>query len=149
MNPPIYIVTQGEYSDYHIKAVFLDEQAAKDFVAICGGDIEDWQVGVPENAVYATIHCCQLWADDGSLRYETHPTYDYKQWVLRDVGLWRVNRAWNSREQGQAIQVYAQSTVSLEHARKLAAEGRQEWLRAGKPRELRSALTDLRARFSA
>lgn len=45
-----YIVTEGEYSDYHIVRVFLDKKTADDYVAIYGGDVVEWEidVGVPE-----------------------------------------------------------------------------------------------------
>lgn len=38
----VYIVTQGDYSDYGIHGVFIDRAAAEAFVAIDGGDVEEW-----------------------------------------------------------------------------------------------------------
>lgn len=43
----IYVVTSGEYSDYHIDAVFLDKQKALQYCAangICEDvSIEEWE----------------------------------------------------------------------------------------------------------
>ena len=38
----IFIVTSGEYSDYHIDGVFTDKGLAMIFTQKFGGDIEEW-----------------------------------------------------------------------------------------------------------
>lgn len=45
----VYVVTDGDYSDYHICAVFDSEQAAQDYIAMrgrldasFGGSVEPW-----------------------------------------------------------------------------------------------------------
>lgn len=38
----VYLVTDGEYSDYHVSAVFAERSAAKAFIKIDGGRIEVW-----------------------------------------------------------------------------------------------------------
>jgi hypothetical protein len=42
MNNPTYIVTEGCYSDYHIEGVFLNEENAKKYAALCGGEVEEF-----------------------------------------------------------------------------------------------------------
>jgi len=42
----IYIVTDGEYSDYHICRVFLKKENAEFYIRRLGGTIEVWNVGV-------------------------------------------------------------------------------------------------------
>lgn len=42
LNNPVYIVTEGCYSDYHIEGVFLNEESAKKYAAACGGELETY-----------------------------------------------------------------------------------------------------------
>ena len=35
LNSPVYIVTSGSYSDYHIECVFLSEENAKKYASLC------------------------------------------------------------------------------------------------------------------
>ena len=45
----VYIVTDGEYSDYHIEAVFTDEKKAKQYAAIHRCDtIEEYEADTPQ-----------------------------------------------------------------------------------------------------
>lgn len=45
----VYIVTDGEYSGYHIKAVFTDEKKAKQYAAIHKCDtIEEYEANSPQ-----------------------------------------------------------------------------------------------------
>ena len=39
-NRPTYIVTEGCYSDYHIECVFLNEESAMKYAAMCEGEVE-------------------------------------------------------------------------------------------------------------
>ncbi len=39
----IYVLTDGNYSDYHIIGVFTDEAMAEKAKAVAGGDIEEWE----------------------------------------------------------------------------------------------------------
>lgn len=45
----IFIVTSGEYSDYHIDAVFSTREKAEEYADICGPDyeIEEYEVDAP------------------------------------------------------------------------------------------------------
>lgn len=40
----VYIVTQGSYSDYHIEAVFTDEEQAKFYCATHSDDCDDCEI---------------------------------------------------------------------------------------------------------
>ena len=42
LNNPVYIVTEGCYSDYHIEGAFLNEESAKKYAAACGGELETY-----------------------------------------------------------------------------------------------------------
>lgn len=39
----VYIVTDGEYSDYHIEAVFTDKKQAELYSVFHNGDVEEWE----------------------------------------------------------------------------------------------------------
>ena len=44
----VYIVTDGDYSDYHIVAAFDDKKLAELFIEKIGaGDIEEYQLNIP------------------------------------------------------------------------------------------------------
>ena len=45
----VYVVTDGEYSDFHIEAIFTDEKKAKLYAAThyCN-DIEEWETDEPQ-----------------------------------------------------------------------------------------------------
>jgi hypothetical protein len=43
----VYIVTAGDYSDYHIEAVYLDKKTADRIAEIAMGDVEEWPIDVP------------------------------------------------------------------------------------------------------
>jgi hypothetical protein len=45
MKPVHYIVTDGEYSDYHIKAAFSKREAAESYISIHGGYINEFPEG--------------------------------------------------------------------------------------------------------
>lgn len=40
LNNPVYVVTEGIYSDYHIEGAFTDEESAKKYATLCGGTVE-------------------------------------------------------------------------------------------------------------
>lgn len=39
----VYIVTDGDYSDYHIEAVFTDKRQAELYSAFHCGNVEEWE----------------------------------------------------------------------------------------------------------
>jgi hypothetical protein len=39
----IYVVTEGEYSDYHICGVFTKEKKAERYAYLIGGDVEEYE----------------------------------------------------------------------------------------------------------
>ena len=44
MNGTIYVVTEGDYSNYHICAVFDDKELAELYLSHFGGEIEEWEL---------------------------------------------------------------------------------------------------------
>lgn len=47
LNNPVYIVTAGIYSDYHIEGVFLSEESAKKYASLCDCDDSGLETYVP------------------------------------------------------------------------------------------------------
>lgn len=129
----VWIVTDGEYSDYRIVAVFDSQESAKEF---CNGidapeavgpggygssvGIEEYTIGPPElGELFQKVWQVYLNVESGELDYETwdfevHP----RNWSEGHL---------SSTTKGPCAA--AQSTVSQEHALKVAAETRQAILR--------------------
>jgi hypothetical protein len=70
----VYLVTDGEYSDYHIVAAFSTRKGAAAFRKKTGGQVEEYTLDAPYTAKelqargYKT-YCFEM-KEDGSLRYE-------------------------------------------------------------------------------
>lgn len=77
----VYIVTQGEYSDYRIVAVFLDKAIAERCAVDTVGDIEEWEIGtiIPKLPEYSVdiakdgtilyVNNRGIWGDDHNGEY--------------------------------------------------------------------------------
>ena len=113
----IYLVAGGEYSDYHIAAVFKDKEKAEFYVemqnklgSFCDyyvdeREFHDDKVNMTEKVVKYYDVCVDL--EDGELYYED---YDYDIYTQDTI----------IEKHEDAIHV--SSTKSLEHARKVAIE---------------------------
>lgn len=117
----IYIVTEGEYSDYGIRGVFSTQAKAQAYVDGNGGDIEEWGLDEFAGWIKRTHFRAKIRLSDGAILQEWNyqatadphkRSEDVQQWKGRDD-----------------MQMCATSLVSAEHARKLAVEARQNWLR--------------------
>ncbi|WP_435613262.1 hypothetical protein [Streptomyces sp. bgisy159] len=69
-----YVVTSGEYSDYRIRGVFLDELAARRYADTVGGEVEPHPARGPEFI----------------------PGHDLKLWTRIDATTGDVEREWSS-----------------------------------------------------
>jgi hypothetical protein len=133
----VYIVTSGCYSDYGIRAVSLSKrnaQAAIDAAKIAdewwAGDaeIEVWPVDEVLKMRKFTVWLCGMLLDDGSIVEPKAPGYCRSEF----------SEPFRSRVEqcGTRVPCYANrpivrvlSSVSQDHANKVAAEARQAWLR--------------------
>jgi hypothetical protein len=130
----VYIVTEGDYSDYHIIAVFFTRGEAEGFTN--GGEkvesefrspnIEEWKVGPPDlTKFYQRMWHVSLWPDGSvyntSVSWDMQPKGYTKVTTVPDVCEWDKKRPWQ-------YCCTADSTVSEEHAMKLAVEARQAWI---------------------
>ena len=66
MDEIVYIVTEGEYSDYHIDSIFSDKNKADIHAALIRGNVEEW----PVDAI--TIDCNQKIIKYAVVRYSLH-----------------------------------------------------------------------------
>lgn len=57
----VYVVTDGDYSDYHIVGVFSTKEAAE---ASRGGDVEEWQLdAIPPRSANLAVYKVDMWRD--------------------------------------------------------------------------------------
>lgn len=134
MNEAVFIVTTGDYSEYSIRAAFSTKELAEAYLeellrAEHGyGSIEEWPLNsdLPERAVFVWSVALNLetgeWIRDGG-----DGGVELRRAGFRGCRSFRANK-WQKAVMGQSV-------VSAEHARKLAVEGRQEWLRRDSPDE--------------
>lgn len=73
MNDKVYIITQGEYSDYHIVAVFNIKEDAEKFVNYMSdkyhGDpyeIEEYDIGIPYDYINNHIYSVKMCSDNSA-----------------------------------------------------------------------------------
>ena len=132
MRESVWIVTEGEYSDYRIVAVFATAEEAKAFINGAAADghpyveCREWPIGAPSAGFYQPTWSVALDLESGDLVTNrdniVHPPFVYElhppDWSAGD----RYQRTKTKFVSGR-------STVSKEHALKVAAETRQAWLR--------------------
>lgn len=121
----VYVVTEGEYSDYRILGVFSTEDLAKEY---CGDfcTIEEYELdaaGKEEKFVQSYLAWVNL---------ETGMLSGKEEGVCIAIGDKRETHVgvsvWPS-ENPKWGNVTVRSFVSQDHANKVAIEKRQEWLR--------------------
>lgn len=112
----IYVVTDGEYSDYRIKAVFTEKERAEKYIKLYGGVIEEYEANkelIHEDLYDRGFRPFQIWYDvkEETMKIEertfglTHFDPNLIGPVLQGMGLW--------------IHCYAKDK---EHAAKIANE---------------------------
>lgn len=117
----VYVLTSGEYSDYHISGVFSTKKKAERFIlnnptgSYDRYDIEEWELDERQDDTTKTIWCCVLSLKDGTISGEWSYELSCKDYYT-EVKAFR-------------LEVRGCSSVSREHAQKLAIEKRQETLR--------------------
>lgn len=117
--PVIYIVTDGDYSEYSICAVFSTKAKADAYTERCGGRVEKWIIDEHEGWIMRPYYCCRINLDSGEVDF---------QWTLNELAspTARVPRTRPFVNRQVAI---GYSYVGADHARKIAVERRQEWIR--------------------
>jgi len=117
----VYVITQGEYSDYHICAIFSDKKKAKEVVDFFNdgcelANIEEWLIDVvpPENRK----RFCVFMGKNGDVE-------DISKDKLCDVADFKnkVSEWWNKN--GWTFRVWAKDK---DHAIKIAGDWRRKLL---------------------
>lgn len=137
MEKKIYIVTSGEYSDYHIDAVFSTQELAEDYIQQNGTDYIIEEYNLNEEVEKKT----QLWnivfcVEDGEL-HEANPTIHNKDNVVDTCSIFE-SHYWRKT----CIHFYVDAD-SMDRAVKIARErftavkaNEYIWLRLTRPYEL-------------
>lgn len=110
----IYVVTSGEYSDYHIDAIVSTKELAKIYCNGSESDIEEWEMDGEVGKECRVVYRCQMPGGD----CWTYSHFDLPTKRTPDEPI---------SEYGSGF--VADSYVSQEHARKLAIEEWQKRLR--------------------
>jgi hypothetical protein len=120
----VYVVTSGSYEDYRIVALFTDKVKAEEFAAENkkidhDTNVEEWPIDDKVDARAVVIYRSYVLKLSGTARWcdrETRMTVLPEGACYTDVI-------------ESDLQFVAQSSVSSEHATKLAVEARQAWQR--------------------
>ena len=132
----VFVVTTGCYSDYSIKGIFSSKEKAEQYMVACRGsaacwdkDFNDIEEHILDQGLAEREHTrwrCGIMLDDGSLG---EAVVAQQNWGLPENSHYVAERV--PVYKGRGI-VRVESVKSAEHALKLAAEKRQEWLRENK-----------------
>lgn len=127
----VYVVTDGSYSDYGIKAIFSTKELAEEYQdAGKFDDIEEWELDaevgkIPRETWNVTIDCTT-----GELMPVYHNiASNHNMGLPSDRGFARDLQRRNNANSPFETVIAATSYESPEHAQKLAIEARQAWLR--------------------
>jgi len=123
----IFLVTNGEYSDYHIEGAFSTRKKAENFTSNNSGTIEEILIDKLENANTIKTFYCYINLKSGEIHNEGVSSARVKNKTRR-----LIKRQKCSIGLADTDGMYVQSTSSVEHARKCAVEARQKYLRNGK-----------------
>jgi hypothetical protein len=130
-----YIVTRGCYSDYSISSVFSSESLAQAYIdkhlSKADYQIETYNVDEDKDVVMQTFWEYEIEADSGNY-YKRYKADTESMRMNGEKALCNPFRSRSStRRRYGVIVISSQSTVSFEHAKKVAAEARQCYLRTG------------------
>jgi len=124
----LYVVTDGDYSDYHIEGVFSTAEEARDYVSQFAypPSVEEWTLDELAGAVMGPVYSVQIDLVTGEIRRQHE-----ERKVRRPDGPCIVHGPWYERGVPRLLRV--ESPVSTDHALKVAVERRQQWLRERSP----------------
>jgi hypothetical protein len=132
----VYVVCSGEYSSYHIDAIFSDVRLAEEFrdkmanstsFEHSSPEIEEWELDKEKDARTERTFRASINLETGALEEQTDVEvikHDKLSEVTREYA--GIEGAYGHTEWRRAI---ARSTKSQQHANKIVVELRQRWLR--------------------
>ena len=121
----VYVLTEGCYSDHHVVAVFSTREAVEAFMerAKVANEWNDYAFDEYTLDDYATMTVSRYW--ECIIRLEDGVICD----ELAHHGRTEHRIGERGTVEVDSDKAWAKSYVSAEHARKLAVEARQKWLR--------------------
>jgi hypothetical protein len=75
MAEKVWVVTDGEYSGYHIIGAFSTEAKADEFVSLFGGRVEEWDLDPFQKAVRRGVRAWSVRMDEDGDRITHGPTF--------------------------------------------------------------------------
>jgi hypothetical protein len=131
----VYIVTDGEYSDYHIVGVFSTREIAESVLRACYADgVEEHEVDskIVLDAEFGPIYTVEILLEEGKINKHFTCTGTRSR---TSAEIFHVPYASFINCLGCLIEeserLIVRSPFSSEHAEKIAVESRQKWLRNG------------------
>lgn len=116
----VYVVTEGDYSDYHIVGVTTDLETAKAYCKISAGDWYEPKVEAYDTKDFADIRTAKpyrvIMEEDGTTTTEEEDGFSYESAVEHQV---QHIRRWAGRPSYYEVVVLAEDK---QHARKIAAD---------------------------
>lgn len=135
----VYVVTSGSYSDYGIRGMFSSREDAQVYIdeSVKARDypddynIEEWVLDQEQGKQSTTVYVTWIRADTGEItnREEQKRLVRPGERSLPCGALETFKQRMAEGSQWKPHNLAVQSTVSQEHADKLAVEARQEYLR--------------------
>jgi hypothetical protein len=130
----VWVVEEGEYSDYRVVGVFSSEANAKQVAELVGGEVAEWPVdpNIAELNQGLHIYFVQM-RRDGTVDRCEHQKIDAYGLTGIGVTMWRRSQAPAYRGQNMPDVMHAKVWAKDEqHAIKIANEHRAEWIASGK-----------------
>ncbi len=130
----VYVVTQGQYSDFHIERMFSTLEKAEAFVGNGANldeydryNIEEYDVDIPTEDRVLPHWTVRLVLESG--RILDAPLSRPPYYGIRNPNAGCKVQLCEKSQYIQEAYICVTSTTSTEHAMKVAVEKRQEWLR--------------------
>lgn len=125
----VYLVTSGCYSDYRVDAAFSSRKIAQNYIdkrlekdhSYRDSGIEEYEIDALAKSEHFDVWYVRMWLDDGSVIWKN------QQSVFEPKYRSRLDNRGGTYSDRPIID--ATSSVSEEHAIKIAAEERQRYLR--------------------
>lgn len=116
----VYVVTEGDYSDYHIVGVTTDRETAEAYCKISKGDWYEPRVEEYDTKAFADIRTAKpyrvIMEKDGTMTTEAGDGFSYESAVEHHVSHIRM---WGDNPNYYEVVVLAEDE---QHARKIAAD---------------------------
>ena len=127
MGKTIYVVTDGDYSDYHICGAFSTRKTAEAYKTLRkAANVEEWELDGKARQEKVPLLTCTMYLESGETLRED------ARLVLCDPMDRAPYRMCHTPNCDENWAVSCGNTVSAALAKKQCVEARQEWLRTGK-----------------